>query len=161
MKKIDRDGILLCELQATAFESSIEITDTSSEIFVRRFMHSEIAKSMDTGAVLDSNIQAKDIISQVNEQYGVSGYGSRKYTKNEMYWIGYVYRYFAYTYDKSSIQVYRIIKTKELRELFLPYHTMDSAQAIERILEVKCICRDEKSELKRQYEIYRRIRANR
>ena len=42
--------------------------------------------------------------------------------------------------------------------LFLPYHTMDSAQAIERILEAKEMLVDEDAELKRQYEIFKRIR---
>ena len=58
------------------------------------------------------------------------------------------------------MQVYKIIKPKELRGLFLPYHTMDPAQAIERILEAKGILLDDEAELKRQYEIFRRIRNN-
>ena len=83
-----------------------------------------------------------------------------KYTRNEMYWIGYVYRYFALAYDFSSSQIYRIVKPQELRNVFLPYHTMDPAQAIERILEAKGLSfeQDEAQELKRQYEIYKRIR---
>ena len=81
-----------------------------------------------------------------------------KYTHNEMYWIGYIYRYFAVTYELTSPQVYKIVKPKELRGLFLPYHTMDPAQAIERILEAKEMLIDEDMELKRQYEIFKRIR---
>lgn len=158
MKKIDKDGLLLCELQARAFEISVEMSLTSSEIFIRRFMNSQIAKSIDNGAVLQTNIQAKDLIDRIEEQYGSSEYGSVKYTKNELYWIGYIYRYFSYTYDMSSVQVYKIVKPKELRGLFLPYHTMDPAQAIERILEAKNIFFDDEKELKRQYEIFRRIR---
>ena len=42
MKKIDKDGLLLCELQAAAFENSIDKMDSSSEIFSRRFMRSKI-----------------------------------------------------------------------------------------------------------------------
>ena len=45
-----------------------------------------------------------------------------------------------------------------MREVFLPYHTMDPAQAIERILEAKGILMDENEELNRQYEIFKRIR---
>ena len=160
MKKIDRDGLLLCELQAKAFEISIDMTSTSSEIFIRRFMNSRIAKTIDNGAVLQTNMQSKDILNRIEEQYGTSEYGSVKYTRNEMYWIGYLYRYFSYTYALSSVQVYKIIKPKELRGLFLPYHTMDPAQAIERILEAKGILLDDEAELKRQYEIFRRIRNN-
>lgn len=160
MKKITKDGLLLCSMQASAFEKSIDKMETSSEIFVRRFMKSKIAKLIDNQSVLDSTIQSNDILDYINEEYGVSNYGSVKYTKDEMYWIGYIYRYFAFTYDLSSAQVYKIIKPKELRSYFLPYHTMDPAQAIERILEAKGMLTDEEEELQRQYEIYRRIRKS-
>ena len=76
-----------------------------------------------------------------------------------MYWIGYLYRYFSITYELTSVQVYKIVKPKELRGLFLPYHTMDPSQAIERILEAKGMLTDENAELERQYEIFKRIRA--
>ena len=160
MKKISKDGLLLCELQAEAFENSIDKTDTSSEIFIRRFMKSEIAKRFDNESVLESNIQPNDILELINEEYGISDYGSVKYKRNEIYWIGYIYRYFAFTYDISSAQVYKIVKPKELRGLFLAYHTLDPAQAIERILEAKGMLIDEEEELKRQYEIFRRIKKN-
>lgn len=158
MKKINKDGLLLCELQATAFENSIDKMDSSSEIFIRRFMKSKIAKRLDNESVLESNIQANDILQLVDEEYGVSNYGTVKYTHNEIYWIGYIYRYFVITYELTSVQVYKIVKPKELRGLFLPYHTMDPSQAIERILEAKGMLTDEKMELERQYEIFKRIR---
>lgn len=158
MKKISKDGLLLCELQAETFENSIDKIESSSEIFIRRFMKSEIAKRFDNESVLESNIQANDVLELVIEQYGASDYGSVKYTRNEIYWIGYIYRYFAFTYELTSARVYKIVKPKELRGVFLPYHTMDPAQAIERILEAKGILTDENEELNRQYEIFKRIR---
>lgn len=159
MKQIDKDGLLLCELQAKAFEMSVDAAATSSEIFIRRFMNSRVTKIIDNGAVLQTNMQPADILDNIEKQYGRSEYGSVKYTHNEMYWVGYIYRYYAYTYEISSVRVYKTIKPKELRGLFLPYHTMDPAQAIERILEAKGICVDKESELKRQYEIFYRIRT--
>ena len=158
IKEIDKDGLLVCELQAKTFELSIEETQESSEIFIRRFMNSRIAKRIDSGDILQTNIQPADLLELVEEQYGRTGYGSVKYTRNEMYWIGYVYRYFSYTYDKSSLQVYKIVKPKELRSMFLPYHTMGPAQAIERILEAKGLLGGSEEEIRRQYEIFRRIR---
>ena len=56
------------------------------------------------------------------------------------------------------MQVYKIVKPKELKGLFLQYHTMDPSQAIERIMEAKGLITDEKMELERQYEIFKRIR---
>ena len=158
MRKISKDGVILCTLQAETFEKSVEKMDTSSEIFIRRFMKSEIAKRFDNESILESNIQANDILELINEEYGISNYGSVKYTRNEMFWIGYIYRYFAFTYNMTSAQIYKIVKPKELRDLFLPYHTMDPEQAIERILEAKGMLTDEKQELERQYEIFKRIR---
>ena len=154
MRKISKDGVILCTLQAETFEKSVEKMDTSSEIF----MKSEIAKRFDNESILESNIQANDILELIDEEYGISNYGSVKYTRNEMFWIGYIYRYFAFTYNMTSAQIYKIVKPKELRDLFLPYHTMDPAQAIERILEAKGMLTDEKQELERQYEIFKRIR---
>ena len=158
MRKIDKDGLLLCELQATAFENSVDKMESSSEIFIRRFMKSKIAKRLDNGSVLESNIQANDILQFVDEEYGVSDYGTVKYTRNEMYWIGYIYRYFAIICELTSVQVYKFIKPKELRGLFLPYHTMDPSQAVERILEAKEMPMDENMELERQYKIFKKIR---
>ena len=159
MRKIDREGIILCELQARAFELSLSSHNESSEIFIRRFMYSKIAREMDRLAVLQTNIQAKDILDLVDEEYGKSDYGSVRYSSDEIYWIGYLYRYFAFTYEKSSVQVYKIVRPKELRGLFLPYHTMDVSQAIERILEAKGLLLSDEDELKRQYEIYKKIRG--
>lgn len=158
MKTIDRDGLLLCELQAKTFELSVDIVAASSAIFVRRFMNSKTAKWLDSGTILASNMQPADLLALVEEQYGPSGYGSEKYTYNEMYWMGYVYRYYAYTYQCSSVSVYKTIKPKELRGLFLPYHTLDPSQAIERILEAKGISENRELDIMHQYEVFRRIR---
>ena len=158
VKAIDKDGLLLCEMQAKAFELSVDYTDVSSAVFVRRFMKSRVAQWMDGRAILASNVQPLDMLAMVEEQYGHSEYGSQKYTHNEMYWIGYIYRYYAYTYEKSSASVYRVIKPKELRDLFLPYHTLDPAQAIERILEAKGMHQVHEDDILYQYEIFKKVR---
>lgn len=159
MREIDRNGLILCDIQAQAFELSIRKQKSSSEIFIRRFMNSKIAKELDSLALLESNLQANDIINRLDEQYGVSEYGSNKYTANELHWIGYIYRYFAFTYERTSVQVYKTIKPKELKGLYLAYHTMDPAKAIDRILEAKGYS-NVKMDINQQYEIFKRIRLN-
>lgn len=158
MKKMDKDGIILCEMQASVFAKSADYVLSSSDIFIRRFMNSRVVKLLDSGDVLQTNIQAEDIIDMIEQQYGITQYGSVKYTGDELYWMGYLYRYYAYTYGISSLKVYKTIKPKELRGLFVTYHTMDPAGAIERILEAKNLLFDEEKEQKRQYEIFRKIR---
>ena len=80
MKKISKDGLLLCKLQAEVFENSIEKMDTSSEIFIRRFMKSEIAKRFDNESVLESNIQANDVLELIKKH-------SRQYAKRQYTWF--------------------------------------------------------------------------
>lgn len=160
MERIDRDGLLLCELQAKAFELSVSATATSSDIFVRRFMNSRAARLLDTRSILETNLHARDILDRVEEQYGPSEYGKIKYTEDEMFWIGYIYRYFVYANGITSPRAYKIIKPKELRGLFLPYHTLEPMQAIERILEAKGLPLNEAERLQRQYEIFRKIRQS-
>lgn len=135
MKKIDEEGLRLCALQAEVFAESLGATQCSSPIFIRRFMNSQAAARMDKrGFLLEASDEAH-ILNEVDMQYGPTSYGKERYGREELYWIGYLYRYWAYTYEKSSKQVYKQIKAKELRKLYYPYHSLDPAQAIERILE--------------------------
>lgn len=53
-----------------------------------------------------------------------------RYSANELYWIGYLYRYWAYTRECGSKSVYKIIKPGDLKKLYFPYHSLDPAQAI-------------------------------
>lgn len=155
---INKDGLILCDIQAQTFELSLTHTDCSSVIFIRRFMYSNVASMMDNLSFLDTNLQPNDILDSLDQEFGSSDYGSVKYTANEMHWIGYIYRYFSFICEKSSKQVYKIIKPKELRSLYLPYHTMDPAKAVDMILESKGLALDSDAEFERQYQIFKQIR---
>lgn len=135
MKNIDEAGRKLCALQADIFAASLEATACSSPIFIRRFMHSQVAARMDRSGFLLEASDAASVLHEVEAQYGPTSYGKERYGREELYWLGYLYRYWAYTYEKSSKQVYKQMKAKELRKLYYPYHSLDPAQAIERIVE--------------------------
>jgi len=158
IKKIDKDGFIFCDIQAKIFETSYDEETSSSEIFIRRFMNSEMAQSFDSQAILEDSYDPLYVHGEINVEYGDSNYGTKKYTRNELNWIGYLYRYFAYTYFLSSKQVYKIIKPKELKELYIPYHSLDCNQAIERILEARNLSFDEEAMIKRGVEIMRAVR---
>ena len=158
MRTIYNNGLILCDIQSELFENSMNL-DCSSEIFIRRFMNSNVVKKLDSTQILDDTLTINDILEELTNEYGDSSYGSVKYLKNELYWIGHFYRYFCYTYEISSKQAYKIIKPKELRSLFLAYHTFDTKQAIERILESKNINLD-KDYTVEGLQILKKIRKN-
>lgn len=137
MKKIDEFGLGLCKAQAKLFVDSLSYVKCSSPVFLRRFMNSLVAKRMDEGSFLFESSTSESIFTEIEEEFGEIEYGKNKFSDNEMYWMGYLYRYWCYTFEKTSKQVYQIIKPTELRELYYPYHSLDCQAAIERILEAK------------------------
>ena len=100
-------------------------------------MNSSVAARMDKDGFVFEARDSRNILEEIEDEFGKTTYGSEKYSREEMYWMGYLYRYWAYTYQRTSRQLYRIIKPKELRELYYPYHSLDPAAAIERILEAR------------------------
>lgn len=159
MKPMDSRGLLLCDLMAEAFELSYDRYDCSSEVFIRRFMNSKIAKLFDLRSLLDQPFTEVDVLDYLDEEYGITSYGKVKYSKDELYWIGYIYMYASYTSVYSLKMLYNSIKPKELREVYLPYHTLDCSLAIDRIFECKNIPRNEEEMTKKGVEILRQIRG--
>ena len=139
MKKINRDALLMFDMQGELFEKSIIRFNCSSPIFVRRFMNSNVAKEFDSGAILDDTKSIPAIFWEIEEEYGESSCGSVKYHRDIMYWCGYLYRYFSYVYELSSKQVYKYLPLKYVASTYEAYHTMDIKFAIERLLEAKGI----------------------
>lgn len=158
MKELDKECKRLADIQAELFELSIMKLDMSSEVFVRRYMNSKIIKELDDYSFLDDTKTLEDIFIELDNQYGKTTYGSIKYNHNSMYWAGYLYRCFSYTYEISSKQAYKLLPLKEVISLYEPYHTLDISQAIERMLEAKNISFKSEDNIKRGVEILRRIR---
>lgn len=155
MKQIDEIGLKLCKFQAELFETSVVKTECSSPIFLRRFMYSSVAERMDKTGFLFEASNTSSVLDDIEEEFGKSDYGKKKYHPEELYWMGYIYRYWCYTYEKTSKQIYKIIKPEELKCLYFPYHSLDPAQAIERIMEAKGLI--EKDFTQQGVEIFRKI----
>lgn len=153
MKTIDKDGLSLCTLQGNVFASSLDNAECSSKIFMRRFLNSKVAREFDSSSILDGTLTIKDIFFELEEEFGKTSYGREKYDREVLFWIGYIYRYFAYTYNLTSKYVYKIVKPSELNELYYVYHTFDPKVAIERILEEKRISFDIDDQNKRLLEM--------
>lgn len=132
MRKIDYDGLLMCRIQGKIFEKSKELVNLSSPIFIKNYMNSFDAYMMDEEVFLETSRYDSQILQDLNKE---KPYGTKKYDGEELYWMGYLYRYFAYTYKIPSKQIYKYLPAEKLRLLYLPYHTLDVSQAIERIVE--------------------------
>jgi hypothetical protein len=158
MRKEDRDCHIICRYQAKLFEQSVTRLDMSSPVFVRRFMYSEIVEDFDCLAFLDGSLSLEGVFEYLEDEYGPSDYGSVKYHKDVMYWIGYLYRYFSYCYEITSKRAYKLLPLKYVAESYEAYHTLDIKNAIERLLESKNISFDPVILNKKALDIMRKIK---
>lgn len=151
MREIDHDGLTMCRVQGKIFEKSIDQVNVSSPVFVRNYLNGIDAYSMDKECFLNTCRYDDQILEDLNKK---KPYGKTKYTIDEMYWMGYLYRYFAYTYNISSKQIYKILPAEKLRKVYYAYHTMDVSLAIERILEAGNIKIGDKNNINEKVELF-------
>ena len=144
-REMDQVGLLLCDVQGKIFEQSVTSEECSSSIFIRRYMNSKFVSRMDNLTFINESITVEEIFEELDIEYGKTSYGKIKFSVNEMYWIGYIYRYLSYVYQIDSKNAYKIIKGTELRHLFFAYHSLDPMNAIDRILEAKSLVLDKDS----------------
>lgn len=156
MRSFDADGLAICRFQGSLFERSLQLAECGSAVFVRRFMFSRAAARMDAGG-FQYEAGGEDVFAELDGQYGTTCYGSARFAAEELYWMGYVYRYWAYVFGESSARIYQIIGARELRGLYPAYHSLDPMQAIERIVEAKGVAHERT--LDEQVGLLRRIRA--
>ena len=135
-REFDEKGLSLCKFQARLFEKSVTATGGSSPFFIKCFMNSEEAWHMDSDGFMSEAEDVESILTKLKSKHNLER-GSIKYSEDSLFWVGYLYRYWCYTYRINSRSVYKIIQANELHSLYLPYHTLDPEVAIRRILEAK------------------------
>ena len=133
MRKIDEIGLKLCKMQADVFSASANETNCSSPIFMRRFMNSQVAQRMDLGGFLFEACDVNRIFEEIDAEFGESSYGKEKYSEAELYWIGYIYRYWSSIWLKEtsnwqgdSISFWK--RRREGRGGYAAYHKQDQSR---------------------------------
>lgn len=134
MRKLDFNEFKTSQMLASLFEKSIENSNFSSPMFIRRFMTSDFTKFFEDKSILSISTTIENIIEDLNTKYKAS---TKKpmYTKNEMYWIGYIYSALSLLYDLSLKRVYKLFPSKEIVKYYNIYHTFDIEEAAERMME--------------------------
>ena len=154
MREVGAEGLELCRLQARVFEASANYMPGSSAIFIRRFMYSSVAARWDRGVVSFENRTVGAILTDVYAEYGRPAAGGSKMGPEQLQWIGYIYRCWAY-----RCKIYKLVSGNELNGLFYSYHTFDVEQAIERIAESRGIVLG-MNDIARGVEALRKIRTS-
>ena len=134
-REFDGEGLLLASFQAKLFEQSLTHTNSSSPVFLRRAMKSDLLRRLDEGNSATMSLDVDEGFAELQKEYGPSDYGQLRFAPSELYWIGWMYRYIAYTRFVSSRRLYSLIKPAYLRGVYFAFHTQGEEWVIARLLD--------------------------
>ena len=129
------DGIQLklCDIQGRLFELS---SDYGSEGFIRNFMSSEVAEHLDSPYNKLQWMGEEYLLEELKDEKELSTEGER-YGKDVLYWIGFLYRYWACSRGERSRKIYRQAPAKTMKRNYLMFHTLDPEVAIDDLKEIR------------------------
>lgn len=126
----------LCDIQGRLFELSADEKYGSTN-FVKAFMTSEVAKALDSTY---NRMQWAGEEYLLEELVAVSGDKLTKegeiYSKDILYWMGYLYRYWHYYTNEDSVKIYKQASVGTMKRNYLMFHTMAPELAIEDLKEI-------------------------
>lgn len=135
MKEFDHNGLLLAEFQGKLFEKSHELS-CSTGVFFRRFLHSNLLDKLDENQSAGLTLDVDEGISSILQQFGLTDYGSVKFSASALFWIGYMYRYISYTRQQSTPLVAKLFDYKQMNDVYYTFHTQDPEWCVQRLLEL-------------------------
>jgi len=141
MRKFDHNGLLLAEYQGKLFEASTEL-NCSTGVYIRRFIHSNLLKKLDSNNPASLSLDVKEGINSIMEQFGDTDYGKVKYSKNALFWMGYMYRYISYTREQPTKFIMKLFDYKQMNDVYYSFHTQDPEWSVESLLEINHLTED-------------------
>ena len=104
MKDIE---LKLCDIQGRLFELSAD-AGYDSACFARVFMYSRTAKELDEKYNRMQWAGEEYLLEEITANAGKKLKKSDEiFSKNVLYWIGYIYRYWHYYTNESSAEIYK------------------------------------------------------
>lgn len=131
MKEFNNDCLLMCRIQGRIFEHSLEYLNCSSPLFIKKYMNGEDALSMDRLEFLNTTKSDIQVLLEMKD----NDYGTIKYSADELFWIGYIYRYWAYTRNIDSKKLFKICPGTLLHSYYSRGAFLSEEKVIEEISE--------------------------
>lgn len=129
---MDSIRLKLCDIQGRMFERS---TAYASEDFIRDFMNSEVAEHLDSPYNKLQWMGEEYLMDELKDEKKLDTDGE-KYPPEVLYWIGYLYRYWACTRGEKSKRIYRQAPAKTMKRNYMAFHTFDPEVAIDNLIEI-------------------------
>ena len=129
--------IKMCDIQGRLFELSADRKYSSSS-FVKAFMTSPVAKALDSKfnhmQWAGEEYLMDEIVSLVDNEFLTKS--DAILSKDVLYWIGYIYRYWHFYNGEDSAKIYKQAPVETMNRNYLMFHTMAPTLAIEDLKEI-------------------------
>ncbi len=124
----------LCDIQGRLFELSGE-KGYDSMTFIKAFMNSEVAKGLDSKFNRMQWAGEEYLLAELADTAELT-VGGTVYDKEVLYWSGYLYRFWHFTTDENSKEIYKQAPVETMRRNWLIFHTLAPEAAIEDLKEI-------------------------
>ncbi len=133
---LDELQLKLCDIQGRLFELSAE-KEYGSALFIKTFMTSQIAVDLDSKYNRMQWAGEEYLLDEiVSSNRNVSLSSGEVFSKDVLYWIGYLYRYWHFYTGEKSSQIYKQAPVETMKRNYMMFHTMDPSLAIEDLKEI-------------------------
>lgn len=131
---MDALELKLCDIQGRLFELSLT-ENLTSPCFITEFMKSEVARGLDSSFNRMQWAGEEYLLDELMDTC-ILEKGGEMYSKDALYWIGYLYRYWHYITGETSKQILKQASAKTMNINYLMFHTMAPEMAIEDLKEI-------------------------
>ena len=98
-------------------------------------MNSEVAEHLDSPYNKLQWMGEEYLMDELKDEKKLDTDGE-KYSPEVLYWIGYLYRYWACTRGEKSKRIYRLAPAKTMKRNYMAFHTFDPDVAIDDLIEI-------------------------
>lgn len=125
----------LCDIQGRLFKLSVRRGISSAE-FIKAFMKSVTAKALDSTynrmQWAGEEYLLEEVIDEAGDRFEKPG---EVFAEEQIYWIGYIYRYWHYVTGESSKEIYKQAPVKVMKRNYGKLYMMTPEEVIERLKE--------------------------
>ena len=133
---MDALELKLCDIQGRLFELFAG-TEYDAESLVKAFMNGEIAKNLDSEynrmQWAGEEYLLEELVDVAGDKLSKEG---ELFSKDILYWMGYLYRYWHYYTKEDSVKIYKQASVATMKRNYLMFHTMAPELAIEDLKEI-------------------------
>lgn len=131
---MDELQIKLCDIQGRLFELSYD-NGYDSVVFIKAFMNSEIAKNLDSKYNRMQWAGEEYLLEELASTEELTK-GGELFSKDILYWTGYLYRYWHFMTEEESHKIYKQAPAETMKRNYMMFHTLAPEIAIEDLKEI-------------------------